>query len=109
VSQDVDSAAREDIRATLLVLREIGPRLGRPLVDTLKGSKLTNLKELRVQSKARPFRILFVFDPRRVAILLVGGNKQRDKRFYLRMIPLAEKIYEQYLKELPHDPKKPKS
>jgi hypothetical protein len=51
VSRDVDAAARQDIRAALLVLREFGPQLGRPLVDTIKGSRHANLKELRVQSQ----------------------------------------------------------
>jgi hypothetical protein len=57
-SHAVDESAREDIRAALIVLREFGPSLGRPLVDSIKGSKHSNMKELRVQSKGRPFRIL---------------------------------------------------
>jgi len=108
VSGQVDAAADEDIRAALIVLREMGPKLGRPLVDTLKGSRLPNLKELRVQSKGRPFRIFFAFDPARSAILLIGGNKQGDKRFYQRMIPVAEKIYRRHLQDLPHGTKKTK-
>lgn len=91
-----------DILAGIKVLEEYGPQLSRPQVDTLKGSKLKNLKELRVQHAGDPYRILFIFDPLRQAILLCGGNKVGDKRFYDRMIPIAEKSYRQYLKELNH-------
>ncbi len=91
-----------DILAGIKVLEEYGPQLSRPQVDTLKGSKLKNLKELRVQHAGDPYRILFIFDPLRQAVLLCGGNKVGDKRFYDRMIPIAEKSYRQYLKELNH-------
>ena len=106
VSDIVDEAAREDIRAVLLVLGEMGPALGRPLADTLKGSRHANMKELRVQSNGRPFRVLYAFDPERNAILLIGGNKQGDKRFYQRMIPLADRLFENYLQELRHEKKR---
>jgi hypothetical protein len=109
VSDALDEAAREDIRAALIVLREIGPSLGRPLADSLKGSRYPNMKELRVQSKGRPFRILFAFDPSRTAVLLVGGSKQGDKRFYDRMIPLADKLFARYLKDLSHGKKERKT
>ena len=58
------------------------------------------MKELRVSNKKRLFRILFAFDPERTAILLIGGDKRGDKRFYQRMIPLADKLYDQHLEEL---------
>ena len=109
LSDEVDATAREDIRAALLVLREFGPHLGRPLVDSLKGSRHSNMKELRVQSRGRPFRILFAFDPARKAILLIGGNKQGQKRFYDRIIPLADRLFTEYLKGLDHAKRKPKS
>ncbi|MGJ4745297.1 type II toxin-antitoxin system RelE/ParE family toxin [Leptospira sp. SA-E8] len=88
---------KEDIFAILRVLEKKGPSLGRPYADTLSGSKIQNLKELRVQSKGRPIRIFFAFDTERRAVLLTAGNKQGDKRFYSKLIPLAEKIYEDYL------------
>lgn len=77
-----------------------GPQLGRPTVDTLKGSRLANLKELRTDTTGKPLRSFFAFDPRRTAILLIGGDKSGDQRFYKRMIPLAEQIYADYLDEL---------
>jgi hypothetical protein len=78
-----------------------GPALGRPLVDTITGSKIKNLKELRPGSSgSSEIRILFVFDPWRSAILLVAGNKAgRWRRWYAEAIPRAEQLYEIYLKE----------
>jgi hypothetical protein len=58
------------------------------------------LRELRVQSSGRPLRVLYAFDPRRQAVLILGGDKTGDDRFYLRMIPRAETIWERYLEEL---------
>lgn len=93
-----DSDAQENIYATIDILRNEGPALGRPKVDTLQNTRYSNLKELRVQSKGRPFRIIFAFDPKRNAVLLIGGNKQGDKNFYKKIIPIAEKLYREYLK-----------
>ena len=97
--RNIDSQAKKDIFASIETLREFGSSLGRPHVDTLNGSKLKNLKELRVRSSGKPYRILFIFDPKRRALLLVGGNKAEDKKFYEKMIKKAEIIYEQFLKE----------
>jgi len=88
------------VRAHVLVLRERGPQLGRPYVDTVQGSRHRNLKELRVQHRGRPYRIFFAFDPRRTAVLLIGGDKSGDKRFYDRMIPEADRIYDEHLDQL---------
>ncbi len=95
----LDDDAKEAIYKNLLILKNIGPSLGRPYVDSIKDSKYKNMKELRVQSKKRLFRIFFVFDPDRNAILLIGGDKRGDKRFYQRLIPIADKLYEKYLQE----------
>jgi hypothetical protein len=102
VSDQVDEPAREDIRACLVVLREVGPSLGRPLSDTVKGSRHPNMKELRVQSNGRPIRIFYAFDPARKAILLIGGNKQGKKRFYDVYVPIADRLFNKYLEESSH-------
>jgi hypothetical protein len=94
--KDLDSQAKKDIFASIETLKNFGPALGRPHVDTLKGSKINNLKELRVRSIGRPFRILFLFDPKKRAFLLVGGNKANDKKFYKKLITKAEFIYSKY-------------
>lgn len=100
-AQDAD--ARKQMLAAVMVLAAEGPALGRPRVDTIQASKIKNLKELRVQSRGRPFRVFFVFDPRRNAVLLVGGNKAGRKRFYQEMVRLAERIYEEYLEDTKND------
>ncbi|ROQ67918.1 hypothetical protein EDD93_2368 [Streptomyces sp. 840.1] len=87
------------IEAAIDMLAESGPTLGRPLVDRLQGCRTHNLKELRPGSaRATEVRILFVFDPRRRAILLVAGDKAgRWSDWYRDSIPVAEGRYEEYL------------
>jgi hypothetical protein len=58
------------------------------------------MRELRIQSEGRPLRIFYAFDPRRSAIVLIGGDKTGDGRFYERLIPIADKLYDAYLREL---------
>jgi hypothetical protein len=87
------------VRAKVLLLREDGPELGRPHADTLAGSKYPNLKELRIQHAGDPYRVLFAFDPRRVAILLLGGRKA-DEKWYRDAVPRADKLYADHLETL---------
>jgi hypothetical protein len=94
----LDSAAKEDIYSAIAVLKQEGPALGRPRVDTLQNTNYPNLKELRVQSVGRPYRIIFAFNPKRNGVLLIGGNKQGNKNFYKKIIPIAEKLYEEHIK-----------
>ena len=95
--KELDADAKEAIVTSLRILRGIGPSLGRPQVDVIIDSKHKNMKELRIQNKQRLFRILFAFDPDRKAILLIGGDKRGDKRFYERMIPLADALFDEHL------------
>jgi hypothetical protein len=81
------------------VLEERGPDLGRPEVDTLKGSRFPNMKELRIQHGGAPYRVALAFDPRRVAILLIGGRKG-PKKWYRKFIATADRLYAEYLEEL---------
>lgn len=98
------NAQERDLKASILLpmrlLEEHGHQLSRPYADTLEGSNLRNLKELRVQHKGEPYRILYAFDPKREALLLIGGNKAGDKQWYKRMIPVAEKIFAAHLAAL---------
>jgi hypothetical protein len=89
------------VNQAILVLERNGPAEGRPLVDSITASKLSNLKELRPPSTGRTeIRILFVFDPWRSAVLLVAGDKSGQwKRWYRTAIPEAELRYATYLKE----------
>lgn len=94
---DPDTA--DSVAAAIDLLEERGPQLGRPLVDTLEGTALPNLKELRPGSTGRSeLRILFVFDPERQAVLLTAGNKSGQwKAWYEEHIPLAERRYAAWL------------
>jgi hypothetical protein len=91
---------QDEAFSVLSLLMERGPALGRPRVDTLEGSSIKNMKELRIQYKGNPWRILFAFDPKRQAILLVGGNKTGNKRWYKENIPVAEQRYQNYRDKL---------
>jgi hypothetical protein len=92
----LDPVAHARVVQALDLLAETGPGLGRPLVDTIHGSTIANLKELRPGT----VRILFAFDPWRCSILLVAGDKAgRWNQWYTEAIPLAEQRYETYLKE----------
>ena len=91
---------QEDLVASVELLHNLGPALPRPHADIVKGSKYPNMKELRTQSQGKPLRTLFAFDPRRCAILLIGGDKTGDKWFYGKMVPIADKLYGEYLKQL---------
>mgnify|MGYP000009147207 CR=1 FL=1 len=97
----LNAAEQQDVLAAILVLEQFGPLLGRPQVDSLKGTdKVKNLKELRVQHKGKPYRVFFAFDPLRQAVMLCGGDKTGNKHFYETMIPIAEREFLNYLQEL---------
>ena len=99
--QVTDAKTADLVDDAIYALSRSGPALGRPLVDTIAGSKIKNLKELRPGfSGTSEVRILFVFDPWRSAILLVAGDKSgRWGRWYAEAIPRAGQLYEIYLKE----------
>jgi len=88
--------------ARLQAIRQFGPALGRPFVDTLKGSDFSNMKELRFRSGGDPWRFAFAFDPVRQAVILCGGNKAggSERLFYRRLIDLADKRFAHYLDEM---------
>lgn len=93
-------AEQEAVAVGVELLRVLGPGLPRPHADTVKGSRHSNMKELRTQCLGRPLRTLFAFDPRRCAILLIGGDKTGDERFYEKMIPTADRLYDDHLAQL---------
>lgn len=100
---DLDSA--KSIARSLGILKEFGPMLGRPHVDTQKGSQIRNLKELRTQCRRHVYRTLSVFDATRNAVVLIGGDKTGDSKFCQKIIPLAEEIYDDYLRRNTHEKK----
>ena len=93
-------AAQQSIRRVIGMLETAGTALGHPQSSAIKGSAIA-LRELRVQHMGEPYRILYVFDPARQAILLVGGNKSgKGKRWYESAVRLAERLYREYLDEI---------
>ncbi|RBI99486.1 DNA-binding protein [Micromonospora provocatoris] len=97
----LDRDSHRLVNQAILVLERNGPAEGRPLVDSITASRLSNLKELRPPSAGRTeIRILFVFDPWRSAVLLVAGDRSGQwARWYREAIPEAEQLYDTYLKE----------
>ncbi|MCY3542928.1 MAG: type II toxin-antitoxin system RelE/ParE family toxin [Chloroflexi bacterium] len=93
---------RQQDSVSRLVARLIqdGPALPYPYSSDIRGSRHRHMRELRVQSGGRPLRVFYAFDPRRSAILLIGGDKTGDDRFYRRYIPIADKLYDDYIEEL---------
>lgn len=96
---DLNPGDADHIAAAIDQLERGGPALGRPLVDSINRSRHHNMKELR--SVGGHLRALFSFDPRRHAILLVAGDKQNDwKGWYRRNIPVADRLYDEHLRDL---------
>jgi hypothetical protein len=93
-------AQQEDVDAHVRELERRGPMLPFPYSSGITGSRHGHMRELRVQSGGRPLRIFYAFDPRRTAILLIGGDKTGDERFYERLVPRADDLYDVHLTEL---------
>ena len=91
---------QEDVRACVLLLRQYGPTLRFPFSSGVQTSKHPHMRELRIQHGGDPYRVLYAFDPRRIAILLIGGQKTGDPRWYDTVVPIAERLYDEYLDEL---------
>lgn len=82
------------------LLESDGPNLKQPHSSGIKGSKHNHMRELRIQHEGRPYRVLYAFDPLRNAILLIGGDKTGDKRWYEVQVPIADKLYDVHIETL---------
>ncbi|HMP73532.1 MAG TPA: type II toxin-antitoxin system RelE/ParE family toxin [Kiritimatiellia bacterium] len=91
---------QDEIAATVGLLAEKGPSLPFPYSSGVEGSKHNHMRELRIQYAGEPYRVLYAFDPRRSAILLIGGNKTGNDRWYDEYIPKADKLYYEHVKTL---------
>lgn len=99
--QTLTPAERESFDTAVNLLRERGPILARPYVDTVKGSAFPNMKELRTaHDKHLALRAFFAFDPKRSAILLIGGDKHGQRCFYEKLIRKADELYREHLRTL---------
>lgn len=97
--RQLPEALQDELLSHAVLLREYGPNLGRPTVDTLNGSRHANMKEMRFNWEKEIWRIAFAFDPKRRAILLAGGDKKGadQKRFYKKLITVADARYDAFL------------
>lgn len=95
-------AVQDELLAQAQVIETFGPAAGRPRVDTLKGSKHANMKELRFDADDGVWRAAFAFDPKREAVILVAADKSggSEKKFYKRLIKIADERFDQHLKAL---------
>jgi hypothetical protein len=95
---ELEDAVAEDVTEAVDLLGRMGTALGYPHSSAIRGAKAP-LRELRIQSKGKPLRVFYAFDPDRNAVLLVGGDKTGDGRFYQRLTRAAERLWKVYLKE----------
>jgi hypothetical protein len=96
----LSEAEQESIDSSVRLLEEKGPNLGFPHTSGIEQSKHAHMRELRVQHLGRPYRVLYAFDPRRSAILLLGGDKTGDNRWYEVQVPIADKLYDTHIETL---------
>lgn len=91
---------QEEVAASIGLLEAKGPHLPFPHSSKITTSRHSHMRELRTQVKGKPFRTLYAFDPRRVAILLIAGDKTGDDRWYEVFVPRADDLYDEHLKIL---------
>jgi hypothetical protein len=96
---------QDDIAHCVGLLSELGPALGFPYSSKVNSSRHGHMRELRTQSAGKPLRTLYAFDPLRTAILLLGGDKTGDDRWYEKFVPIADRLYDQHLEELSQEGK----
>jgi hypothetical protein len=97
---DLTEAEQESVAATVGLLELKGPSLPFPHSSGVETSKHSRMRELRIQHAGDPYRVLYAFDPRRAAILLIGGNKAGNDRWYEEFVPVADRIYDRHLAEI---------
>lgn len=98
--EDLSEQDSDAVEFAVDLLEQKGVALEFPYSSKINGASFA-LRELRVQSGGRPLRVFYAFDPRRQAILLLGGDKTGDDRFYERFVPICEELWKEYLSEIP--------
>lgn len=91
---------QESVRASVRLLGNFGPQLPFPHSSGISSSRHGNMRELRIQHAGKPFRVLYAFDPRRCAILLIGADKTGKDRWYEKFVPIADRLYDEHLDTL---------
>ncbi len=97
---ELTEGQQNTLTAKVELLMELGPNLPFPYSSDVKSSRHGVMRELRVQAAGSPLRVFYAFDPRRMAILLLGGDKTGNDRFYEEFIPVADNLYDSHLDEL---------
>jgi hypothetical protein len=93
-------AEQDDVAFGVGLLEAYGPAVKRPYADVVASSRHPHMKELRIQHRGRPYRVLYAFDLRRTAILLIGGDKTGQDRWYDTYEPIADRLYDEHLATL---------
>jgi hypothetical protein len=101
--QDLNAPEQKSVTRVVDMLELAGPTLLFPFSSGITGSAFSHMRELRVQHEGRPYRILYAFDPRRAALLLLGGDKTGDNRWYEKMVPKADALYERHLRQITNE------
>ncbi|MEX2241290.1 MAG: type II toxin-antitoxin system RelE/ParE family toxin [Burkholderiales bacterium] len=96
-------AGQVSVDASVRLLEVCGPHLGHPHSSGIASSRHSRMRELRVQHRGRPYRVLYAFDPRRTAILLIGGDKTGNDRWYEEFVPRADRLYDEHIAMLRKD------
>ena len=91
---------QDSIDVVVGLLEEKGPVLSSPHSSDIKSSKHSRMRELIIQHAGNPYRVLYAFDPGRIAMLLIGGNKAGNNRWYEEFVPIADKLYDDHLETL---------
>ena len=99
----LDIAEQATIEAYVRMLQTHGVALGHPYSSDIRSSRFTQMRELRPQHKGRPYRVLYAFDPRRMAILLIACDKTGNMRWYEQFVPIADRLYQEHLQTLKNE------
>jgi len=102
----LDESEQESVKAGVRLLEAHGAQLSFPHSSGIALSRHSHMRELRIQHKGNPYRVLYAFDPRRNAILLIGGNKKGNDDWYKLYVPIADRLYDEHLAELAAERKK---
>ena len=100
---DLNEEEQDEVAAVVGLLEVMGPNLPFPYCSGIKGSRHSHMRELRIQIGGYPYRVLYAFDPTRTSILLIGGNKTGNSRWYSENIPRADDLYDDHLQTLKNE------
>lgn len=97
---ELSEGHQDAVTAKVELLMDHGPNLPDPHSSDIRTSRHGVMRELRVQSAGKPIRVFYAFDPRRISILLIGGEKTSNNRFYKKYVLVADALYDEHLDEL---------